>query len=108
MQTITAAARDWIVQRHIQVVAAEEPFKCPACLLPPAFVGRDPVGLQAGRNHRLGFHRLLIESGTFPTTGEETIRTDWDEVLTFGVRALQIGEPDQGLKGRVLHIGASQ
>ena len=65
MQTIAASAGRRVVDREVQVVAAEKPLEGAAGFPVPAFFSGDPVGFQAGRDHCLRLHWLLIEAGAF-------------------------------------------
>ncbi len=87
MQTIAAAACRWVVDREVQVVASEKPLKGAAGFLVPAFFSGDPVGFQAGRDHRLRLHRLLIEAGAFAALLIKAIGADGDKMLSFRIRS---------------------
>ncbi len=62
VQAVAAAAGDGIIDRLMEVVAAVEPFKGAPGLLAPAAVAGGLMGGQAGRDHGLRLHRLLIKA----------------------------------------------
>ena len=63
LEAVAAAAGAWVVEVLAQVVAAEEPLEGRAGLVQPGGVLGGPVGLQAGRDRRVGLDRLLVELG---------------------------------------------
>src|SRR5512142_2309555 len=103
MQAIAAAAGRWVVDREMQVVAAEEPLEGAASFLVPAFFSGDPLSLQAGRDHRLRLHRLLIEAGPFAALRIKTVGANGDKVPASCIRALQVCQPAERLQSRLGH-----
>jgi hypothetical protein len=105
MQTIAAAACRRVIHREVQVVPPQEPLEGTAGFLVPSFFSGDPVGFQAGRDHGLCFHRLLIKAGTFASLRVKTIGADGNEMLSFHIRALYSGKPAKRLQPHVHHGG---
>src|SRR5689334_13201125 len=62
VQTVATTAGRRIVNRTVQIVAPEEPLEDAPRLLAPAIIAGDPLRLQAGGNHRLSLHGLLVEA----------------------------------------------
>src|SRR5512140_2073688 len=63
MKTIATSAGSRVIDREIQVIAPEEPFKSPLGFLAPTIILRNSIGLETGRHHSLTLHGLLVEEG---------------------------------------------
>ena len=103
MQTIAAAACRRIVYRKVQVVSPEKPLECAAGFYMPAFFPSDMICCKAGRYHRLRFYGLLVETGAFATLWIKPIGANWNEMLSFCVRVLQLCQPTERLETRLRH-----
>src|SRR5690349_2218703 len=103
MQTIPAATGRRVIDRKVQVVPPQEPLKGTAGFLMPSFFSGGSVCFQAGRDHSLGLHGLLIKAGSFAALRIKTIRADGNEMLSFCVGALYFGEPAERLQTHVRH-----
>ncbi len=97
MQTIAAAASRWVIDREVQVVAAEKPLEGAAGFLVPAFFSGDTVGFQAGRDHRLRLHRLLIEAGPLAALWIKTVGANGHKMFSFRIGLLQVYQPMERL-----------
>jgi len=93
MQTIPAASGNRVIERHVQVIPPQEPFKDAVCTIAPLPIAGHPVGFQAGRDRRLGLDRLLIEAGPLLAPRVETIRADWNEMPSAGLAKLKVHKP---------------
>ena len=88
MQAIAAAACGRVIHREVQVVPPQKPLEGTAGFRMPSFFPGDKVGFQTGRDHRLRFHRLLVEAGPFASLRIKPVRADGNEMLTLRVRVL--------------------
>jgi len=85
MQAIATATRRRVVHRQVQVVSPEKPLECAPGFFTPAFFPSDSISCEAGRNHRLRFYGLLVETGAFAALWIKPIGADGDEMLSFRV-----------------------
>ncbi len=102
-KTIATSTCGRIVDREIQVVATEEPFKGALGFLAPTSVTGDAIGLKTGRHHCLTFHGLLIEAGAFTALFVEAIGSDRDKMATFA-GPLYVGQPAQRFQPGLDHL----
>ena len=85
MQAVIATAGRRIVQRLVEVVAAEEPLEgTPGLIEPEAIIGR-LEGFDAGRYRGLRLDRLLVETGPRAAATIEPVRADRHEVAVAGL-----------------------
>ena len=73
MESVFAPAGHDIVERDSEVILAKKPTEYTTGFCMPVVLPRQPVQLETGRNCCAGFHRLLIESRSFPTIDENPI-----------------------------------
>ena len=74
MKAIPASARQYIVERDLEIVLAEKPAKdSPGFVKPLAFF-RQPVYLKASGNGGASLYRLLIETRLFTSLDKESGR----------------------------------
>ena len=66
-------------------------------------IPRDAISLQAGRNHSLRFHGLLVKASTFAAPAKKSVGTDGDKMPELRISALQIRQPTEKLKARLSH-----
>jgi hypothetical protein len=103
MQAIATATRRRVVHREVQVVSPEKPLECAVGFCVPAFFPSDTMCCKAGRNHRLRFYRLLVETSAFATLWIKPIGANWNEMLSFCVRVLQFCQPSERLQTDLRH-----
>ena len=86
MEAVSAAARCCVVKRRLQIVLAQKPAKHALGFLKPMALFRQPVNLQASRNHCASLHWLLIESRLLTAFDKEPIRSDrYKDILVVAV-----------------------
>lgn len=83
MQTIATATRRRVVYREVQVIAAKEPLEGAAGFHVPVSFSGDKMRFEAGGDHRLRLHRLLIEAGAFTISRVKTIGADGNEMFSL-------------------------
>lgn len=103
MQTIAAAACRGVVYREVQVVAPQKPLEGAAGFRVPAFLSGQTVCLQAGRDHGLRLHRLLVKAGPFAALLVKTVGADGDKMPPACIGSLQICQPVERLQSRLDH-----
>ena len=105
MQTIATTARRRVVYRQVQVVPSKKPLEGTAGFLMPDFFPGDPIRFEAGRDHRLCLHGLLIEAGAFAAALIKTIGANGDKMPPVCIGALQVCQPSERLKPHLGHPG---
>ncbi len=103
MQTIATTPSGRVINGKVQVIATQEPLEGASRFIAPTFIAGDAVRLEAGRDHRLCFDWLLIETCTFTALPIKPIRSDRDEMSAFSMCALQIGKPREGFESSLCH-----
>ena len=104
MQAVSTTACCRIVDRQVQVVATEEPVKgAPRFLVPPLIAGK-AMRFEAGRDHGLRLHRLLIEARTLTAALIKTVGTDRHKMTAVRVGSLQIRQPLKRFQSGVGHF----
>src|ERR1700722_4319592 len=97
MQTVAAAAGHGVIQRHLQIVVAEEPVKRDPGFLTPTFVSRDSIRHNAGGHRASGLDRLLIETSSLSILTIEALGTYRQKVVVC-FTALDLRKPFQGFE----------
>lgn len=105
MQAITAAACCRVVDREVQVVSPEKPFKGKTGFPVPAFLPSNTERLQTGRDHPLCLHRLLVEPRAFTIHGIKPIGADGDKMTASRLRLLQFCQPTERFQSHFGHPG---
>lgn len=85
VQTITAASRGGVIDWEMQVVPSKEPFEDSPGFRMPFFFFGNSIGFKTGRDHRLRFHRLLIEACPLAALRIKSIRADGHEMPALGI-----------------------
>src|SRR5580704_1721708 len=88
MQRISTTTRARIVERQTEIVPIEKPVETAAGRPVPAGIPSQRIGFHAGGNHGMGFHRLLIETGSLLAPDPESIAANRREMATFGLLVL--------------------
>jgi len=73
-------------------------------LFAPVIVVREPVRGEAGRNHGLDLHGLLIKARALSAAMIKTVRANRNEVLGLFAAALQVRKPPQAFKTDLCHF----
>src|SRR5579863_9734689 len=102
MKAITAATRDAIIKRELQIVVAKEPVECRPALVAPSSLASRAVRLETRRYRAGRLNRLLIEAGLFTALAIETLRPDRHKVA-ISFAALRFGKPVQRFEPRGDH-----
>ncbi len=98
VQPVAAAAGAGIIERKAEIVAAQEPLEGAPGLDQPCGILRDAKRFQAGGNHGLGLHRLLIEVRARAVADVKAVAADGPEVARLC--PLQRGQPAQATSSR--------
>src|SRR3954454_2038724 len=96
MQSVTTSSRAGIVERFAQVVPTKEPFETASRRALPIFVMGESKSLKTGRDHSIGFHRLLIEPREFAATLPKTVGADRREMSSL--HSLRFHQPSERLQ----------
>src|SRR5208282_2825859 len=97
MQAVSTTTGGRIVQSYLKIVVPQKPIERGPRLLAPTALSGSTVGLQACRNDRTGFNRLLIETGLFRFLGIEALRSDRHK-MAFHLATLNRAQPIQGFE----------
>src|SRR5882672_12669763 len=100
MEAVSTAAGNRIIKCDLKIVVSQEPIKSGPRLPAPAASPRCPIGLQAGRNDRTGFHRLLVEASLLGCFGMKALRSDGHE-MAFRIATLNRDQPIRSEERRV-------
>ena len=104
MQAVSTTACCRIVDRQVQVVATEEPVKgAPRFLVPPLITGK-AMRREAGRDHGLRLHRLLVKAGTLTAASIKSIGADRYKITAVRFGSLQICQPLKRFQAGVGHF----
>src|SRR5208282_2696498 len=103
MQAVAATSGSRIVECDLQIIVSQEPIEGGPCLFAPAALSRGAISLQTCRDHRTGFHRLLIEARLLARLGIKALRSDGDE-MALELTMLDADQPIQGFESRRNHL----
>ena len=82
MQAVATTAGGRIVNRQMQIIAAEEPFESASGFFAPALVSGDAIRFETRGDHGLGFDRLLIEARALAAAFIKAIGADGNKMAS--------------------------
>src|SRR5882724_13328191 len=96
MQAIPTTTRRRVVERQVQVVAAQKPIEGSFRLLMPELFARHAISFEAGRDRRLGFDGLLVETRPLAAAGVDLARSNRHKMTRL--RALNASQPAERIQ----------
>src|SRR5690242_4208917 len=103
MQAVSATPGSRIVERNLKIVVSQEPIKSRPGLFTPAPLPCGAITLQARRDDRAGFHRLLVEAGLLGCLGIKALRSDGYK-MALHLTTLNRDQPIQSFESGRNHL----